>query len=76
LLTVRFPQRYRSSDSTIRIWTVPAEFDKPAEAEVKVLRHGTGDHKDVTTLEWSVRCILPGGCSDHNELNLDMLLAS
>lgn len=55
LTGTRVPKHCRSSDSTARIWTVPDGVEKPDDTEVKVLRHGTGPHKDVTTLEWNVR---------------------
>lgn len=45
----------RSSDSTARIWDIPSDFttSKALALTPKVLNHGTGPHKDVTTLEWN-----------------------
>lgn len=42
-----------SSDSTARIWTLPSKVEDPKAIEPAVLNHGTGPHKDVTTLEWN-----------------------
>lgn len=44
-----------SSDSTARIWDIPSDFatSKAASEPVHVLNHGTGPHKDVTTIEWN-----------------------
>lgn len=49
--------RCRSSDSTARIWEIPAELSASQALALapKVLNHGAGPHKDVTTLEWNVR---------------------
>ena len=43
-----------SSDSTARVWTLPNIVEDRKEAVSMVLNHGTGPHKDVTTLEWNV----------------------
>ncbi|KAL4085644.1 hypothetical protein PRIC1_014980 [Phytophthora ramorum] len=42
-----------SSDSTARIWTLPSKVESDKPALPTVLNHGTGPHKDVTTLEWN-----------------------
>nr|CCA22081.1 WD domaincontaining protein putative [Albugo laibachii Nc14] len=44
-----------SSDSTARIWEVSPNIlpDMQSQIAPKVLHHGDGPHKDVTTLEWS-----------------------
>ncbi|CAH0487141.1 unnamed protein product [Peronospora farinosa] len=42
-----------SSDSTARVWTLPNIVKDRKEAVSMVLNHGTGPHKDVTTLEWN-----------------------
>ncbi|TMW60076.1 hypothetical protein Poli38472_000118 [Pythium oligandrum] len=44
-----------SSDSTARIWEIPSDavVNKELTPSPKVLNHGTGPHKDVTTLEWN-----------------------
>ncbi|KAF1325888.1 Wd domain-containing protein, partial [Globisporangium splendens] len=44
-----------SSDSTARIWEIPSEINnsKSLSLTPKVLNHGAGPHKDVTTLEWN-----------------------
>lgn len=44
-----------SSDSTARIWelTDDAGTNQSPAPTPKVLNHGSGPHKDVTTLEWS-----------------------
>lgn len=45
-----------SSDSTARIWELSSKLlpDMQSQVSPKVLHHGDGPHKDVTTLEWSV----------------------
>lgn len=48
-----------SSDSTARVWKIDTnEFvsKKAVSQPPIVLDHGTGSHKDVTTMEWNV-CI-------------------
>lgn len=47
-----------SSDSTARVWSLPNKVEDSKAVVPKVLNHGTGPHKDVTTLEWNVRAIL------------------
>jgi WD40 repeat protein len=50
-----------SSDSTARVWALPNKVEDDKAVVPKVLNHGTGPHKDVTTLEWNVRsrlCLL------------------
>ncbi|RLN37026.1 hypothetical protein BBO99_00004699 [Phytophthora kernoviae] len=42
-----------SSDSTARIWTLPNKVENAKAVDATVLNHGTGPHKDVTTLEWN-----------------------
>ncbi|RLN38328.1 hypothetical protein BBJ28_00017432 [Nothophytophthora sp. Chile5] len=44
-----------SSDSTARIWSLPNKVENAKASVARVLHHGTGPHKDVTTLEWNVR---------------------
>jgi transducin (beta)-like 1 len=45
-----------SSDSTARIWEIPDDLTttKASVPSPRVLNHGSGAHKDVTTLEWNV----------------------
>ncbi|GMF10859.1 unnamed protein product [Phytophthora lilii] len=47
-----------SSDSTARVWELPNKVEDSKAVVPKVLNHGTGPHKDVTTLEWNVRAML------------------
>ncbi|KAG6610725.1 putative WD domain-containing protein [Phytophthora cinnamomi] len=42
-----------SSDSTARVWALPNKVEDSKAVVPKVLNHGTGPHKDVTTLEWN-----------------------
>ncbi|TDH69590.1 hypothetical protein CCR75_009311 [Bremia lactucae] len=42
-----------SSDSTARIWSLPDKVEDCKSLVSKVLHHGAGPHKDVTTLEWN-----------------------
>ncbi|KAL7693902.1 putative coatomer alpha subunit, anaphase-promoting complex subunit 4, WD40 [Plasmopara halstedii] len=42
-----------SSDSTARVWSLPNKVEDSKALVPKVLPHGTGPHKDVTTLEWN-----------------------
>ncbi|KAG6977231.1 hypothetical protein JG688_00000583 [Phytophthora aleatoria] len=42
-----------SSDSTARVWSLPNKVEDSKAVKPKVLSHGTGPHKDVTTLEWN-----------------------
>ncbi|KAE9033062.1 F-box-like/WD repeat-containing protein [Phytophthora rubi] len=42
-----------SSDSTARVWSLPNKVEDSKAVVPKVLNHGTGPHKDVTTLEWN-----------------------
>lgn len=44
-----------SSDSTARLWTLPNKVEDEKAMVHKILDHGSGPHKDVTTLEWNVR---------------------
>ena len=44
-----------SSDSTARLWTLPNKVEDEKSMVHKILDHGSGPHKDVTTLEWNVR---------------------
>ncbi|CAI5731234.1 unnamed protein product [Hyaloperonospora brassicae] len=51
-----------SSDSTARLWTLPNKVEDEKSMVHKILDHGSGPHKDVTTLEWNHNgCLLASG---------------
>ncbi|GMF32709.1 unnamed protein product [Phytophthora fragariaefolia] len=60
-----------SSDSTARVWALPNKVEDTKAVVPKVLNHGTGPHKDVTTLEWNVRArpALLVTCEDSDQMD-------